>query len=221
MRLIARLCSIACSLTFAESNRLRARSRLESSCWICAMTRWASACFALIEGSAVAPPAAIAAAARARTMTGACRFRVWMTSPDVHPAPRHRASRTSQGGDASRAFGCWQPVNALKVAANWHEAHKTFAQILRHKLAEGARFLWYGPALRGRPKDTIRGAARRRHCGARLRCGVRSLGPGAARAGIARAAERTCVTSARGDARPVRARCAPRLSTREARSAAE
>jgi len=44
---------------------------------------------------------------------------------------------TSQGPDATRGYGCWQPVNAAKAAANWPFRHRRFQEISLHKLDEG------------------------------------------------------------------------------------
>ena len=197
------------SLNVADSYAVRARSRLESNCWICASSCRASACLAPMEGSLVAAPAAKPAAARARMMIGACRFRTLTTSPDVHPErphgpPARHKVRTLPGcSDAGnrqmpqklpQIGTCSLQIGQERPRTNSPNRSWT---VVRSRDGE-------------RPKDTIRGAARRHLGGARARCrlcGGRRR-PRAERAGPPRPGELARLEGAERVARSLRARLA-------------
>ena len=97
---------MTCSFAVAESYAVRARSRLASRVLICERTRCASACFAPIDGSPAAVPAATKAAATAISATGVCRFRNLMSdSPYALATGAPRGAGTSQVAEASNWIG--------------------------------------------------------------------------------------------------------------------
>jgi hypothetical protein len=82
------------------------------------MTCCTWACFALTEGSPVAVPAAVKAAATTRMSAGACRFRTLITDSRESPATSAPVgSGTSQVRQASRGIGHLQLDKAHKTAA--------------------------------------------------------------------------------------------------------
>ena len=207
--LIFRLCSMTPSFAEAESYALCARCRLESSCWIWPMTCCAWACFALTEGSPVAVPAAMKAAATTRRSTGACRFRTLITDSRESLAAgapegpvRHKFGRLAGVSDACNSTkGTKLPQLRPRSCSNLGVAGP-------HKVAEIPAVSWLVSRDRERPKGTVRGDARRPRCGVVLAVvsAAAAAGPGAERRDAAGPGERARRADAHGAARPLRPR---------------
>src|SRR5581483_8537362 len=190
--LIFMLCSIACSLCVDASYSVRARSRLLSSCRICAITCCACACFALTEGSPVAVPATAHAAARAMTSTGACRLRTLFTSSNGCCGRRTGGAGTSQVREASKGFGRSQPAIARKAAAISSRYCRKLLGWYTHKVAQ----LWQNAVVRSAPRAHVPSMDRgvRRLCSRGVRCSCRCITAArdATRTGAASAALVVC-----------------------------
>ena len=126
---------------------------------ICASTCRACACFALTEGSPVAVPAAIHAAATTRTSAGACRFRTLITDS------RESLAASAPEGPVRHKFGrlagvsdSLQPTKAHKAAAFADRSCSNLAWQGPHKVAEIPAVSCYVSRDRERAEDTVCGA---------------------------------------------------------------
>ena len=160
--LIAKLCSITCSWRVESRYAFCARCKLPSSCVISASTWRACACFALTEGSPVAVPAAIHAAAMTRTSAGACRLKTvitdsrdWFAASAPEGPVRHKFRRLAGVSDSRNQV---RRANLLHLC---HESAQTSLVVDRTKCPEISAFTVLRSRPRERPEDTICGATRR------------------------------------------------------------